>query len=460
MKIVFGAFACLSAAIPLSMAAAADPEPESLGVVAVAEPPGPSAELAELTAQLRTACAQETQGVLDARQLQERMGEVPGASLAEIDRAYSGAVATYHSGDYEGSIRSLRAVIAELEKLPDSADVFSQWTRAMLRLARAEANLGRKVDAEEILDRLVRANPNLKVDLSQYPPSFQAEIDKRRARLATLPKRTLEVTSTRKDARIFVERREVGTAPVSLSVPPGRYRVSAAADGVRLAGRMVDLSEQDQTVALDFEIAEALRPNAGPGLAISAKSADDRSRGVITAGAWLGLDRVIAARFGADGGVTFLNATLYDVRRGAVEREGTIRLGAGNVAAPGAVSELARFVIRNGPCVVCVNRDRRPPSHMGWGAFAAGVAFVGLGGFSAYQGINSQGHYNSAADLLVNGVLPTENRDAYFGHLRQGDSARSTAYITLGGAVVTAAVAGVLGYLSYKQSGEIGPFRF
>jgi hypothetical protein len=34
------------------------------------------------------------------------------------------------------------------------------------------------------------------------------------------------------------------------------------------------------------------------------------------------------------------------------------------------------------------------------------------------------------------------------------------AYVALGAAVASVAVAGVLGYFSYKRTGEIGPFRF
>jgi tetratricopeptide (TPR) repeat protein len=461
MKTILTAFTCFSAVLPFLSAAAADPE--SLGVVALADPPGPSPRLAELTAQLRAASAEETQGVLEARQLQERMGEVPTTSLSELDRAYSGALATHHSGDYERAIESLRAVIADLEKLPDGPEVFGQWTRAMLRLARAEASLGRKVEADEILDRLVRANPNVKVDLTQYPPSFQEQIDKRRAQLASLPKRKLEVTSQRKGVKVFVEGREVGTAPLTISVPPGRYRVSGAGEGVRLPARIIDLTSQDETVPLDFEVAEALRPGAGPGLALPTKTADDRARSVITAGAWLRLDRVLTARLEVDGGTSFLNAALYNVRRGALEREGTIRLGPGQLATPAALTELARFVIRNERCLSCVPADPRARSSKleGWGSVGAGVLFLGLGGFAIYESINSQVQYNRASALLVDGTtLPADRRAEYDTHLRAGDAARTTAFITGGGAIVAAGVAGLLGYLSYKQSGEVGPFRF
>src|ERR671918_648832 len=106
IKTVLPAFKCFTTALLVSSAAAADPQSPagaggdrnantpSLGVIAVADPPGPS------------------------------------ASLSELDRAYSGALATYHGGDYEGAIRSLRTVIADLEKMPEGPEVFGQWSRA------------------------------------------------------------------------------------------------------------------------------------------------------------------------------------------------------------------------------------------------------------------------------------------------------------------------------------------
>jgi hypothetical protein len=435
---------------------------ELIGVVAVAEPPGPSPQLAELTERFRTACAETGQGVLEARQLQERMGEKPDASLSELDRTYAGALATYQRSDHEEAIRTLRTVIADLEKLPESPEAFDQWTRAMLRLARAEASLGRKVDSEEILERLVRANPSLKVDPSQYPPSFQQEIDRVRAQLAVLPKRKLEVTSSRTGARVFVELRDIGTAPVTLSVPPGRYRVSGALDGARLPPKMVDLSSQDTTVALDFAVAEALRPSAGPGLAISGKTSDERAREILAAGAWLGLDRIVAGRLVTERGVTSFNAAIYDVRRGVLERQSSTRLDSNNTLVSGASGELARFIIRNEPCLVACSREPvPPPNYKGWGAFASATLSVGLGGFAIYKGVETQGHYAAASKLLTaDSRLLVENA-AEFRRLRSaGIATERAAYISGAGAIISAAVTGALGYLSYKQTGEVGPFRF
>src|SRR6266542_3037389 len=252
--------ASLTAVAWLAMPILANAQPqEFMGVAAVAEAPGPSPELVEMTIQLRSVVSERTTGVLEAAQLRERMaGRPSNASLAELDRAYSGALATYQNGDYEGAIRTLRAVIEDLEKLPDGPETFSQWTRAMLRLARAQGTVGQKGEARATLERLVRAAPAVKVDPTQYPPSFERQVD--------------------------------------------------------------------ESVALDFNLAESLRPALGPGFALPEA---DRARRLVTAAAALGLDKLLATSFAQDGDVTFLVGTLYDVRRGMIQREGRVRLAAG-----------------------------------------------------------------------------------------------------------------------------------
>src|SRR5512138_130706 len=201
--------AAVAAAIPLLVSAQG--AQEALGVVAVADPPGPSADLADLTRALRTAVAEKMRGVLAPDELRARMaGQANAASLTELDRAYAGAVAAYQSGDYEGSARTLRAVIDDLERLPESEDGFSQWTRAHLRLARAEGSLGRKGEAREVMEHLIRANPSVKADPELYPPSFAKQLDEVRAAIKAAPKRKLAVTAGGRPARVFVEGRDVG----------------------------------------------------------------------------------------------------------------------------------------------------------------------------------------------------------------------------------------------------------
>jgi hypothetical protein len=323
----------------ISSSAAAD---EELGVVAVAEPPGPTPELAELTHQLRLVAAERTAGVVSADDLRERMtGQTSSATLSELDRAYAGALATYQNGDFEGAVRTLRAVVEDLERLPPSAEAFGQWTRAMLRLARAEQTLGRGGEAREALERLVRANPAAKADPNQYPPSFVKQVAEAKAEVGKLGKRKLAIAATARGARIFVEGREIGTAPITVDLPPGRYRVAGVHGNTYVPAVVADLTEEGQSISLNFALAEALRPRFGPGLALAE---EDRARDLVAAGNWLGVDKLVATRMVSDAGVEYLAAGVFDVRRGMLLREGRIRL-ANKIAPAGSLSALASFLI-------------------------------------------------------------------------------------------------------------------
>jgi hypothetical protein len=459
----------------------------SIGVLAVAPPPGPGPELVEITVQLRERTAEYHLGVLDVRQLRERMtGQLAGASLAELDRAFEGARVAYLRGDYEGSVRTLRTVVEGLEKLPDGADAFAQWTRVMLRLARSELNLGQEEAARASIERLVRAAPEVEVDRTLYPASFANEVEKARTALKTAATHPLTVSSSAAGARVYLNGRDVGTAPLTLALPRGTYKLSGG-HGTLLAGPLfVELGDEDQEVFLDFTIPEALRPGAGPGLALLD---EDRSRWIVAAGAHLRLDEFLAVSLVEEGGARHVVGSLYDVRRGMLVREARVRLSNGSVPVGGS-SALAEFLVtgqaRSGlvevpgepraavslavvPPTPAVSDLRHlhtsgPPRRfrtLRWVTFGTGIAAVGLGVVGIVEVRSASDSYDRARqlqrtlDYLDDSSVTTYNR-----HVTEGDAARRNAAVAWVGAGVSALATGVLGYWQYRRTGEFGPFRF
>jgi hypothetical protein len=473
-----------AALLPIA-AAAADPTADTTGVLAVAEPPGPGVELVDLTRALRATIAEQMRGVLPPDELRQRMtGHVSTATLTELDRAYQGAVAASQAGDYEGAARTLGAVVQDLEQLPESQECFAQWSRALLRLARTEGSLGHKGESRELLERLVRADPAVKVDPDQYPPSFVKQVDEVRTALRAGPQRKLTVTAAGAPARVFVEGRAVGSTPITLTVAAGSYRVSGAAGAARVAPRSVDLTQEDQSLALDLRVAEAYCPDAGPGLALAAPQ---RSGGIITAGAALKLDRALTVSVATDGDVRYLVGSLYDVRKGSLLREGRLRL-TGWAAPAGGMQALGAFLVRGESSNLVIPAGAKPdlavkPSNVvvaqpteakaaqpkpggsstkGWVAIGAAGVAVGLGVFAVVENNKSSSYYSQAAGMLNPDGTPGAGWDpAKYQQLRNdGASAKQAAQISAGAAIVSLGVSGVLGFLSYKQTGEIGPFRF
>lgn len=339
MKRLASAVALLLAAGPAAA--------ETLAILAVGDAPGgPEAELAEMTHQLRAACRDRTAGVLEVPEMRARLlGQASNATLPELERAYAGALATYQNGEYEGSIRTLYAVVEDLERLPESPEAYQQWIRALLRLAHAEGTIGHVAEARAAMEKVLAVEPRHQPDPELFSPTYRREFDAVRAKVAARPKRSITVTAIGRGGAVYLNGRLSGQTPATVSLPPGRYRVGGASGPLRVPSFWVELKDEDRSVVLDFSLAEALRVNAGPGLALTRAG---RHAGVIRAGAWLGADRVLAASIAVEGQVQYLAGSIYDVRRGAMMREGLVRMVAGSVPSVN-LGALASFLLTGQP---------------------------------------------------------------------------------------------------------------
>jgi hypothetical protein len=303
---------------------------ESLAVIGAGDPPsGPDADLAELTHQLRAACRDRAGNVVDVPTMRAKLlGQLSNATLGELDRAYGGALAVYQNGEFDSSIRTLRAIVDDLEGLPESEEGYVQWRRALLRLAHASATVGRDAEADAALVKILRVEPTFRPDTDQYSPAYRRHFDDLRATVKAMPARKLVVTSEGKPGTVFVNGRPMGSTPLTLKLPAGQYRVGGAAGSLHVPSFGVDLQDEDRAIVLDFALAASLRVNAGPGLALAPVA---RAYGIIRAGAWLGVDKLVVASRVIEGDAHFLLGGLYDVRRGALLREGSVRMVAGAV---------------------------------------------------------------------------------------------------------------------------------
>jgi hypothetical protein len=303
---------------------------ESLAVIGAGDPPsGPDADLAELTHQLRAACRDRAGNVVDVPTMRAKLlGQLSNATLGELDRAYGGALAVYQNGEFDSSIRTLRAIVDDLEGLPESEEGYVQWRRALLRLAHASATVGRDAEADAALVKILRVEPTFRPDTDQYSPAYRRHFDDLRATVKAMPARKLVVTSEGKPGTVFVNGRPMGSTPLTLKLPAGQYRVGGAVGSLHVPSFGVDLQDEDRAIVLDFALAASLRVNAGPGLALAPVA---RAYGIIRAGAWLGVDKLVVASRVIEGDAHFLLGGLYDVRRGALLREGSVRMVAGAV---------------------------------------------------------------------------------------------------------------------------------
>jgi hypothetical protein len=246
---------------------------------------------------------------------------------------------------------------------------------------------------------------------------------------------------------------------------------------------VVDLTA-NRTVAVDVGLAEAFRLDGGPGLVLPA---GDRSAALVSAGAILAADLVLAVAEISEKDVRFLTASLYDIQRGRLQREGRVRLD-GWTAPPGAIAALVEFVVSGvpsdlviakqadlsvappqaAPAPMAVSSGEKAASGAGkskvksWVGFSAGCAAIALGAFAAYEGLTASGLYDDAKGMLASdGTLaPGSSPSTYNSTISDADSAANMARVSGAAALGLAATSAVLGYLSYRESGEFGPIRF
>lgn len=348
-------------AMPLLLLLAGTSRPaaaaERIAVLAVHDPPAPDGDLAELTHQLRAASGERTPGVLSAPEMRDRLaGKSGGATVQELDRAFGGALAVYQNGEFESAARTLRAIIEDLEDLPESEAVWAQWTRATMRLSHVHLSMKQLDELDAVQTGLLKIDSTHQLDPVLYAPGFRAHFEELRHRVRAMPKRRLTVTARGRAGTIYVSGRDVGPTPATIILPAGTYRVAGAAGALRIPSFTVDLTAEDRAVVLDFALAETFRPGAGPGMVLPQA---DRAAAIIRAGAWLGVDRLVVASRGSEGGAQFLVGAIYDVRRGALLREGSVRMISGGVPAAN-LGALASFLLTGQSSREVLDRTREP----------------------------------------------------------------------------------------------------
>lgn len=465
MTALLAALALVAATAPTTPAGGG-----SYTLLAVAEPPeGPGTLLADLTHQLRTALRGEGHTVMEAPEIRARLlGPPPTATLQELDRAFASAEIAFERIDLEAARSAMRTIVGDLERLPPSAESRVRWLRAMVRLAYFEAYLRNGARSRAVIERVLATEPDLVIDEVRYPPSFRRQVEEARGRLAAGPKVKLEFTARGLEPVAWIDGRPVGKPPTSISLPPGSYLVAGVAGPVRTANLEIRLTagegKSGHVVELDLATAQAFRPHAGPGLALSAGA---RSEGIAKAGARLGATHVVAVQLldagGDDKEVRLLAGALHEVGSGSAAREGRVRIVGGAVL-PADLTALARFLITGEPMAgvmavavapppPLIPLGPPPPPRPAWrrpAAYASGAVAVGLATFALWQGIAARSADDEARAMLrPDGTMIPGSDPIRHGTLRdEAASSSRNAYVGAAGAVAFAVVSGLLGYHS------------
>ncbi|MGA8890874.1 MAG: hypothetical protein WB493_04845, partial [Anaeromyxobacteraceae bacterium] len=168
----------------------------------------------------------------------------PGAAAAE-----AAAEAATRAGDYRGASRLLRQALADLERWPAGAATDAAWTRALLRLAVAEATLGNGQASRAAMERVLAFDPLASPDPDAFSPAFRKEFEAARTRVASRPRFRLRLTTRSGAGEGAVDGRPAGSVPIEVLLPAGTWRVAVEVDGAASA-TTIDLAH-DESVVVD-----------------------------------------------------------------------------------------------------------------------------------------------------------------------------------------------------------------
>src|SRR5262249_18698630 len=117
--------------------------------------------------------------------------------------------------------------------------------------------------ARALLGRIGAVDPGFELDRTVYPPTFRTEYDAARTAVKQGGLSRLDVTSDPPGVPVAVGGRLLGKAPVTISLPPGKYRVEGAW-GYRGLASEVEVGLSPRKVAISRAAEGSVLPDAGP----------------------------------------------------------------------------------------------------------------------------------------------------------------------------------------------------
>ncbi len=333
---------------------------ESAALLPVFDPAGaPDPEHLRLTRQLRDELRARHFPLQDLEETRKRL--IPRATTAaELKRRLELGQKLCNSGAFKDAVSALRGLSAAIEGGPPGGQgTYELWVRAHLWLALAElGTLGEQGPPSQAalsaLERAFLVEPPESALLDEFrekvPPRWRESTD---AALRSVSKRAhhrLTVTSPLPGATVYVDAKESGTAPLTLSLPAGSYWIRSSV-GDQHSQTVVLALDRDRTLALDFSTSGPVRDRPDLSLALSAA---ERTAEVLRFGAQLGVDRLVVTTFA--GQEKRLTGAVYDLQTGALLREGSVP-----VSGRMSLGELADFLASGQATAgVAVSFPRKP----------------------------------------------------------------------------------------------------
>lgn len=241
----------------------------------------------------------------------------PNRGVDDISRQVDTARSLLYSGQNERGLELATDALTDLERVSPQAHPWPVTLNALVLAAQMLKNLDRPRESADAFRRLLRIEPQYKLDPESYPPSTIQAFEAVRKELARVKKTSLQVNSSPAGATVFLDGREVGRTPLKLDLPPGQFRLSlVSGDGLSFPRKVTAGRDEVVQVDMAFEGGVGLQPP------LCVNSTDDDRLAIRLASA-VSADQVVVVRnAGARGNPPYLTGALYDARGEKVRNAG------------------------------------------------------------------------------------------------------------------------------------------
>lgn len=201
--------------------------------------------------------ALEATGRIDAVSPGKVRGRISGREALVVEGIFLGpgranlaeGRVLYERADFETAIPVLQSAADELSDGMAGATDSKDLIDALLLLGLAHASVGDTGQAREIFRRVVTLEPSRQLDSVNYPPKFVAMFDAVRDEVRGQAPAALVVQSNDVEAQVYIDGRDVGKAPVTVSdLPPGAHTVLVTGKGGKRAFTREELASGERKV--------------------------------------------------------------------------------------------------------------------------------------------------------------------------------------------------------------------
>jgi hypothetical protein len=194
------------------------------------------------------------------------------------------------------------------------------------------ASADHRAEAELTLERILRVDPTFQLDRERYSPDMWKLADRVRADVKARATSTLRVSTQPPGLPVAVDGHVVGTAPVTVKLPAGDYRVEAVFGGPRSLARTVHV-ESFISVELDQSFDGAIRVGSGPCLVTNGERTG-RLTPLVKMAAILGVSKIVGVwQEDPVPGETYVVASFIDPTTGEEIREAKVKMPPGQPVA-------------------------------------------------------------------------------------------------------------------------------